>query len=122
MKKISTLFLALVMVLNILAVPVSAAEPLERNMELIQLPYKEDVESHAMKIRSVDELERYLDEYYGVKDTELKNTYDESFFAQKRLVFALVSQTGSSPKFEITSVEETYFSIDVFNRNYNSFS
>lgn len=114
MKKISTLFLAIIMVLNVMAVPVSATESSDTKVELLCLRDKEENEEHVLKIRSVDELERYLERYEEDQTiTEIKNKYDESFFEEKRLLFALVRQTGSSPQFEITSVNNTYGDIEV---------
>ena len=111
MKKILILFLAALMALNIFAAPVSAAELTPTNAKLIykwgeSYKHPED-ERFAVNVRSVDELEQFLEHY----PFSSKINYDETFFMEKSLLFVRLQR--SVDELKITSMSENETAIEV---------
>ncbi len=78
-----------------------------KGAELIFLPVTEhsaEFKPQAMKIRSVDELDRFFNQY--CEGYSLKDKYDENFFDEKRLLVMPFTSSGSFPGYEITSMKE----------------
>ena len=97
--------------ISLMILPVSAAKAVDRvtiylNDETSVVPPK------AVKVGSVNELKHYLDEYHQGIGLDF-DRYDKAFFQESVLLFTLAKTTGSSPCFEIFSVEETETSINV---------
>lgn len=111
MKRILTLLLAMIMAVSIFAVPVSATELSSANTKLIyywgeSYKHPED-ERFAVNVRSIDELEQFLERY----PFSSKLNYDETFFEEKTLLFVRLQQ--STEQLKITALNETETAIKV---------
>lgn len=114
MRKVMTLFLVAIMMLNIFVIPISAAERNSTKVNHVVLQTEEHQDRYyALKIRSVDELELYLTRYIenSVKETieAIKDKYNEHFFEENVVLFVYVKP---SP-FYVTSVTENETCIQV---------
>ena len=111
MKRILTLLLAMIMAVNIFAVPVSATELSSANTKLIYYwgeSYKHpESERFAVNVRSIDELEQFLERY----PFSSKLNYDETFFMEKSLLFVRLQR--SVDELKITSMSENETAIEV---------
>ena len=108
---ISLLIVVALLSISLMILPVSAAKAVDR--VTIYLNDEPSVEPpKAVKVGSVNELKHYLDEYHQGLGLDF-DRYDKAFFQESVLLFTLAKTTGSSPCFEIFSVEEMETSINV---------
>ena len=108
---ISLLIVVALLSISLMILPVSAAKAVDR--VTIYLNDEPSVEPpKAVKVGSVNELKHYLDEYHQGIGLDF-DRYDKAFFQESVLLFTLAKTTGSSPCFEIFSVEEMETSINV---------
>ena len=113
MKRVFAILIvaAVAISISLMILPVSAAKAVDR--VTIYLNDEPSVEPpKAVKVGSVNELKHYLDEYHQGIGLDF-DRYDKAFFQESVLLFTLAKTTGSSPCFEIFSVEETETSINV---------
>ena len=113
MKRVFAILIvaAVAISISLMILPVSAAKTVDR--VTIYLNDEPSVEPpKAVKVGSVNELKHYLDEYHQGIGLDF-DRYDKAFFQESVLLFTLAKTTGSSPCFEIFSVEEMETSINV---------